>query len=78
MTKDQKIENLTRIIQNTFWMARRYAHGRHTYAPGIVRKSYYDLKNIGIEIKTDDTIKPPKDNEIGSFVFRDDYLDDIT
>lgn len=31
---------LKRIVDLTFWMARRYASGRHTYAPGMVRDAW--------------------------------------
>jgi len=66
-------EILIKIIQDTFWMARRYAHGRHTYAPGIVRDAYQVLKKMGIKIKHDQTIKPPE--KVSGYL--SDYLDDV-
>ena len=39
-----KEEELKQIIDDTLWMAIRYAHGRHTYAPGIVREVWKKLK----------------------------------
>lgn len=56
LTKENK--NLKYIIQEIFWMARRYAHGRHTYAPSIVRECYKTIKEKypDIKIKKDDTL----------------------
>ena len=83
MTKQEKLkienDNLKNIIRSTFWMARRYAHGRHTYAPGMVRRAYKTLKVFypEINIRTDVTIKPPTPNEMQTIASRDDFLDDI-
>jgi len=77
MTKSERIQILEQVIQDTFWMARRYAHGRHTYAPGMVRDAYNDLKKLGIKIQHDTTIKEPTDVLMGGMISRDDYLDDI-
>ena len=70
-------QTLEKVIQDIFWMARRYAHGRNTYAPGMVRDAYYTLKANGINIDKDDTIKPPNTHDIKGMTFRKDYLDDI-
>lgn len=72
-----KIDNLENVIQDIFWMARRYAHGRHTYAPSMVRGVYKIIKKYDINIKKDDTIKPPKKSELQGISLRGDYLDDI-
>lgn len=77
VAKDNKINILTQIIQDIFWMARRYAHGRHTYAPGIVREHYCQLKKIGVKIKHDGVIQPPDERDVYRFGFRSDWLDDI-
>lgn len=78
MKKTYREKALEKIIVDIFWMAKRYAHGRHTYAPGIVREAYYSLKKCGIEIKGDDVvIELPKEGEIKGMTFRSDYLDDI-
>lgn len=74
MSKNKQLE---KIIKDIFWMARRYAHGRHTYAPSIVRDSYIKLKEFGIDIPKDNTILPPDGVEFGGFILRSDYLDDI-
>ena len=75
----QENETLKRIIKDTFWMARRYAHGRHTYAPSMVREAYNTLHMLfpDIKIENDVTIEAPKDEEIKGMTFRYDYLDDI-
>ena len=79
-TKAKREKILSNIIQDTFWMARRYAHGRHTYAPGMVRDSYMLLKKHFPELvpQKDTAIEPPsKDLEVTNTLFRNDYLDDI-
>jgi hypothetical protein len=43
-TRVNKVKLLKQVIKDTFWMARRYAHGRRTYAPGMVREAYTVLK----------------------------------
>jgi hypothetical protein len=43
--------------RDLLWMARRYAHGRHTYAPGIVRDA---VKRLGCD--TDATLACVRDN----------------
>ena len=70
-------EELENVIRQIFWMARRYAHGRHTYAPQVVRDAFYVLKANGINIEKDNTIKPPIAEKIKGMTFRKDYLDDI-
>jgi hypothetical protein len=84
MTKDKQIKLLKQIINDTFWMARRYVHGRHTYAPSMVRDAYLILSQHFPDLvpEKDNTIYPPKNMEISSVEFegctmRGDYLDDI-
>lgn len=80
MTKkemQERIKALEIVIQDTFWMARRYANGRKTYSPSMVRTAYHTLERLGIKIQHDDVILPPIDGEIGGMRFREDYLDDI-
>lgn len=73
----ERIGALEKVIADTFWMARRYAHGRSTYAPSMVRNAYNILKHRGITIKHDITIHPPKGDDVGGMRFREDFLDDI-
>jgi hypothetical protein len=74
-----RINKLEKIIQDTFWMARRYAHGRHTYTPSIIRENYNLIKELGnIPVAHDATINPPMYNDLSEGAnFREDWLDDI-
>lgn len=66
-------------ITNLLWMAARYAHGRSTYAPSMVRDAVEILRRDypGWEPKRDDVIEPPKEGDVHGMSFRKDYLDDI-
>lgn len=74
-----KTKLLEYIVRETFWMARRYAHGRHTFAPSTVRECYNILKKHFphlVPVK-DATIEPPTiDETTGNFVLPGDFLDD--
>ena len=72
-------KKLQSAIEDILWMAARYAHGRHTYAPSMVRESVEVFKDIFPEfkIKQDHVIESPADDEVGVMSFRTDYLDDI-
>jgi hypothetical protein len=37
MTDKEKLDIISRAFEDTIWMAIRYANGRLTYAPGMVR-----------------------------------------
>lgn len=77
--QDKVLRNveLENIVAELFFWARRYAHGRHTYLPDVIRRIYKTIteKYPSIYIRRDETIKPPTENTSGMF-FRDDYLDD--
>ena len=79
MTDKQKIELLKSCFNDTIWMAIRYAHGRHTYAPSMVRDAIDNFKKIFPDwnLKEDNTIEPPDEVSIDSFSLRSDYLDDL-
>ena len=47
-----------RIIQDLHWMARRYADGRSTYAPGLLNEHTRDLLKYGF------TLNPTADETI--------------
>ena len=78
MTDKEKIRILKMSFEDVIWMAIRYAHGRHTYAPGLVREAINKFKFVfpEWEIKRDNTIIPP-DEEISGVALRSDYLDDL-
>ena len=67
-------KRLQAAIEDILWMAARYAHGRHTYAPSTVRDSVEVFKDVFPEfkIKQDYVIKPSED-----MYFKGDYLNDI-
>jgi len=67
--------DLLKIIDDILWMAVRYAHGRHTYAPHMVRDAVFKMKELypGYKIKDDQTLsKCPEDACIPG-----DYLNDL-
>jgi hypothetical protein len=77
--------NQKKLLRETFedviWMAIRYAHGRHTYAPDLVRETIARFKSVfpDFELKEDITIKPPTEEELNrqGWVMRSDWLDDL-
>jgi len=75
--KDKK--RLQSAIEDILWMAARYAHSRHTYAPSMVRDSVAVFKDVfpDFKIKQDHVIKPPSEDELNGMALRSDYLDDI-
>ena len=76
MTDKQKIEMLKSCFEDTIWMAIRYAHGRHTYAPSMVRGAVNNFKKVfpDWEVKEDVVIaEHPKDESTA----RSSYLDDL-
>lgn len=78
LTKDKEI--LKKIIDDILWQAIRYSHGRHTYAPGMVRDAVKDLKKMypRFKLKKDIVIKPPEENFVNKgIILRSDYLDDL-
>ena len=79
MTDKQKIEILKNCFDDTIWMAIRYAHGRHTYAPSMIRNAVSNFKKVfpDWKLKEDRTIKSPNERSINGFSFRTDYLDDL-
>ncbi len=78
MTVKQQNEILKNIVRDILWMALRYAHGRHTYAPSMVREAMEQYKKICPDYKHYDvTIEPPDDSDVGGWSFRSDYLDDL-
>ena len=82
MRHKYKQENkiLIQIIKDIIWMAVRYAHGRHTYAPSMVRDAMREFKKICPEYRYRDiTIEAPEMDDLISAGsrFREDWLDDL-
>lgn len=78
MTDKEKIDKLKKIIDDTIWMSVRYAHGRHTYAPGMVRDAVIRMKEMFPDwmLKEDKTIEPPNHEPTG-IESKSDYLHDL-
>ena len=45
----KKIEVLKSLVKDTLWMARRYAHGRSSYAVSMYNQSVHRLDAIGLD-----------------------------
>jgi hypothetical protein len=81
MTKDQQIQTLKHCFEETIWMAIRYAHGRHTYAPSTVRDAikHFQSGNTDWKPSEDKTLhKPSEELSETPFASFDDYLNDLT
>ena len=79
MNKEEELK-LKKAVEDIIWMAIRYADGRSTYAPGMVRDSVKTFKEIwdDFELKEDKTIEPPTENDLkNSISFGEDYLYDL-
>jgi len=50
MDAQNALHDLQHIIEETLWMARRYADGRSTYAPETVNKCIDKALEIGIDL----------------------------
>ena len=76
MSKEDKLRG---AIEDILWMAIRYADGRHTYAPSMVRSAVKVFKEVypDFKIREDNTIDPPREEELGGMSFREDYLYDL-
>lgn len=79
MKDKDKIEILKNCFHNVIWMAIRYAHGRHTYAPLMVRDAIKDFKKVfpEYELKHDRTIEAPDTELLKGMAFESDYLHDL-
>jgi hypothetical protein len=80
MTDKKKIEVLKQCFEDTIWMAIRYAHGRHTYAPSMVRDAVNRYKEIfpDFKLNEDQTLEPIPTEKLGGFlILKDDYLNDL-
>lgn len=78
--KENKEEVLKNLFKGILWMAIRYAHGRHTCAPDIVRRVVFKFKELypDFTMLKDCSIKPPSRKEIEEPAnMRSDWLDDL-
>ena len=84
----ETITTLKKAYEDVIWMAIRYAHGRQTYAPSMVRESIKDFQKVFPDWKPrhDITLKPERERleeyytEAGKDVphLKTDWLDDLT
>ena len=79
MTKDQQIKTLSHCFDEVIWMAIRYADGRHTYAPSMVRDAIKQFQKVNPDWKpkVDGVIEKPTVDMIGGASFESDYLWDL-
>ena len=79
MTDQEKIQKLKHAFEETIWMAIRYADGRNTYAPSMVRDAIKEFQIVFPDWKPrpDGVIKPPKEEDLKGFNFASDHLHDI-
>lgn len=79
MTDLEKIQKLKHAFEETIWMAIRYADGRHTYAPSMVRDAIKEFQKVFPDWKPrhDIVINPPNKEDLGGMKFASDYLHDV-
>jgi hypothetical protein len=78
MTKKQE-QQLKKCFEDTIWMAIRYAHGRSTYAPSMVRDAVKLYQSIypDWKPKQDITVEVPDKEDLNGMSFESDYLHDL-
>tara|TARA_S200002703_G_scaffold4693_2_gene5826 strand:+ start:21871 stop:22128 length:258 start_codon:yes stop_codon:yes gene_type:complete len=80
MTKDEKIKKLQHAFTETIWMAMRYANGRPTYAPSMVRDAIKEFQEVfpDWKPKADPTLKYVKESGyVAPAGLDSDWLDDL-
>ena len=80
MKKEEQIQKLKHAFTETIWMAIRYANGRSTYAPSMVRDAIKEFQEVFPYWKprADPTLK--SDRECGYKApagLDSDWLDDL-
>jgi hypothetical protein len=78
MTKKQE-QQVKQCFEDTIWMAIRYAHGRSTYAPSMVRDAVKLYQSIypDFKLKQDVTIEAPHKEDLNLGSCESDYLHDL-
>lgn len=64
--KDEN-HNLREIIANIWWMARRYADGRSSYAPGLFNQCIEKAIANGVKIEDDNGTIYADDGQLGKW-----------
>ena len=78
--REKELRALFEGVDGILWMAIRYAHGRHTYAPQIVRDAVAKLKQIfpDFKVRRDIVIiENPRGKEPPAYDLSQDYLNDL-
>ena len=80
MKNDLKILKLKKAYEEIYWMAMRYANGRSTYAPSMVRDSIKMFQEVFPDWKPryDPTLKSDRENGLkGVAELESDWLYDL-
>jgi hypothetical protein len=77
MTDAEKLEILKECFSNISWMAIRYAHGRSSYAPEMVRDAIHSFQSVFPDWTPmpDATLSQPPEGILAPYIV--DYLNDI-
>jgi hypothetical protein len=77
-------DKLLRAFEDVVWMAIRYANGRHTYAPQMVRDAIASVQTLypDWKLRHDRTIKTDVErmkafDDVLGLSISSDYLDDL-
>jgi hypothetical protein len=74
----KRSEQLEWIIQQIYWMARRYAHGRSTYAPSDYNEAIKLAHELGMVFRPDnDGLVEAKDGSIDKEWFESRKINSI-
>lgn len=80
MKNEVKILKLKQAYEEIYWMAMRYANGRSTYAPTMVRDSIKMFQEVfpDWEPRADPTLKSDRESGFkGPAALDSDWLDDL-
>lgn len=77
MKDKEKIAKLHKCFDDVVWMAIRYAHGRHTYAPGMVRDAIASFQEVFPEWKPKEDCTITLPDETSRLALAGDYLHDL-
>ena len=55
----ERCTQLESVIHDIWWMARRYATGRYTYAPSMFNDAINQAITLGVDLGHPDTVEEP-------------------
>lgn len=83
----KEIDTLKKAYEDVIWMAIRYANGRSTYAPSMVRDSIKEFQRVfpdwkprhDLTLKSDRRMVEDRESKYGSsrIGLKGDWLDDL-